>query len=91
MQRDTDELYVLHTGKGDKWKAAGPLGPDLDTAMTQWPHQIVLMPGTLQANIAKFVVKNGIDVVVLSEDFPRQSGFQIVSVSEWVVSIIITK
>ena len=39
--------------------------------------------------VGKFVKQNAIDVVVLSEDFPRHSGFQIGSVSDWVRQNII--
>jgi nucleotide-binding universal stress UspA family protein len=84
LQRETDELIIFHTGKSSNWKAGGPLGPDLDTALQHYPHQVITVSGTLQSSISKLVKAVGIDVVVLGEDFPRQSGFQIGSVSDWV-------
>ncbi|KAG7673235.1 hypothetical protein Ndes2437B_g01362 [Nannochloris sp. 'desiccata'] len=84
FNRETDELIIFHTGKSSNWKAGGPLGADLDSALQHYPHQVVTVSGTLQSSISKLVKAVGIDVVVLGEDFPRQSGFQIGSVSDWV-------
>jgi len=88
MQRDSDSLFIVHTGKKENWKAGGPLCKDLETALAQWPHHVVSLQGSLQSNIRGFVDRNGIDVVVLGEDFPRQGGLQIQSVSDWVRSNI---
>lgn len=87
-QRDSDSLFIVHTGKNENWKAGGPLCKDLETALAQWPHHVVSLQGSLQSNIRGFVDRNGIDVVVLGEDFPRQGGLQIQSVSDWVRSNI---
>jgi nucleotide-binding universal stress UspA family protein len=84
LQRESDELIIFHTGKTLNWKAGGPLGADLDTALQNYPHQVITVSGTLQSSISKLVKAAGIDVVILGEDFPRQSGFQIGSVSDWV-------
>lgn len=88
MQRGLDQIFIVHTGKDDRWKLGGPLCSDVETALRHWPHQIVSLQGSLQSNISSFIERHDIDLVVLGEDFPRQGGFQIVSVSEWVKSNI---
>ena len=75
---------IFHTGKLPNWKAGGPLGADLDTALRNYPHSIISVSGSLQSNISKLVKSECIDVVILGDGFPRQSGFQIGSVSDWV-------
>lgn len=49
---------------------------------------MVSLQGSLQSNMGTFVEKHDIDMVVLSESFPRQGGFRVVSVSDWVKSHI---
>lgn len=68
VQRDADELFIVHTGKDDpSWKAGGPLGPDLDTALAAWPHTVESLEGGLQSNLAGVLERLRIDVVVLGE------------------------
>jgi len=86
LQRNVDQLFIVHTGKDDTWKIGGPLSADLDTALQNWPHHIVSLQGSVQNNIVAFLDRNHIDLVVLGEDFPRQGGFQIASVADWVKS-----
>ena len=84
MQKDSDRLFVFHTGRDDSWKAAGPLIPDLETALESWPHSVISLKGRLQSNLSVFLDRFAIDIVVLPEDFPRQGAVQIGSVADWV-------
>lgn len=55
FQRETDAIYIVHTGKSsDSWVNGGPLGPDLHTALSGWPHRIVVLSGSLQSNSTFF-------------------------------------
>ncbi len=56
----------MHTGKDDNWKAGGPLGPDLDTALQAWPHTVESLHGGV-GGLTALLERLKIDVVVLGE------------------------
>eukprot|EP00890_Picochlorum_soloecismus_P006040 jgi/Picsp_1/6437/NSC_03784-R2_universal stress family protein len=80
LKQEQDEIYIVHTGKKEKWDQSGPLCADLTTCLKDWKHQV--------SNIGKFLEQHDIDLVILGEDFPRQGGFRVSSVSDWVKSHI---
>lgn len=97
MQQDKDELYIIHSDRDDRdenddrWKQGGPVAPDLQTALQDYTHHIIILQGSLRSNISSGVIeKYNIDIVVLGEDFPREGGFSLTSVSQWVKANITT-
>ena len=63
---------------GDKWKVGGPLVPDLDTALANYPHTVVRLEGSARSNIFTFLQQHPIDILVVGDHWP-QSVMQLVS------------
>lgn len=84
LQWGSDRLFIIHTGKNEAWKGSGPLVPDMDTALANWPRTVLSLKGSLQSNLALFLEKYSIDIVVLPDDFPKQGAVQLGSVADWV-------
>jgi len=65
VQREGDKLFIVHSGKEDNWKLGGPLNADMDTALRNWPHEVVVVPDG--KSLHGLGDKYQFDVIVLGE------------------------